>query len=111
MEVYDWLHDSWRQIGELRIGRRFSLFLLRKPLISRHVGVICVGPRIYAIGGHDGTEHLSSVECLDVRDESWCEVAPLNVRRRGMAVGTLGNAIYAIGGFLLLFLFYKLKHL
>lgn len=67
-------------------------------MFLRHVGVVCVGPRIYAIGGHDGTEHLSSVECLDVRDESWREVAPLNMRRRGMAVGTLGGAIYAIGG-------------
>ena len=85
VEVYDWLRDQWRQVGELRIGRR-------------HVGVICAGPQIYAIGGHDGTEHLSSVECLDVRDESWREVAPLNVRRRGMAVGALGRAIYAIGG-------------
>uniref|UniRef100_A0A914HDI9 BTB domain-containing protein n=1 Tax=Globodera rostochiensis TaxID=31243 RepID=A0A914HDI9_GLORO len=63
-----------------------------------HVGVVCAGPRIYAIGGHDGTEHLSSVECLDLSDESWSEVAPLNVRRRGMAVGMLGGAIYAIGG-------------
>jgi hypothetical protein len=70
----------------------------------RHVGVICAGPQIYAIGGHDGTEHLSSVECLDVRDESWREVAPLNVRRRGMAVGALGRAIYAIGGI------YKMEH-
>ncbi|KAI3415800.1 hypothetical protein GPALN_016292 [Globodera pallida] len=85
VEVYDWLHNQWKQIGELRIGRR-------------HVGVVCAGPRIYAIGGHDGTEHLSSVECLDLGDESWSEVAPLNVRRRGMAVGMLGGAIYAIGG-------------
>lgn len=85
VEVFDWLHNCWHQICELKIGRR-------------HVGVICVGSRIYAIGGHDGTEHLSSVECLDVREESWRDVSPMNVRRRGMAVGALGGAIYAIGG-------------
>lgn len=79
------MHNRWHQICELKIGRR-------------HVGVICVGSRIYAIGGHDGTEHLSSVECLDVREESWRDVAPMNVRRRGMAVGSIGEAIYAIGG-------------
>uniref|UniRef100_A0A183CM29 Kelch-like protein diablo n=1 Tax=Globodera pallida TaxID=36090 RepID=A0A183CM29_GLOPA len=73
--------------------------LVAQPMeANRHVGVVCAGPRIYAIGGHDGTEHLSSVECLDLGDESWSEVAPLNVRRRGMAVGMLGGAIYAIGG-------------
>uniref|UniRef100_A0A914N3L2 BTB domain-containing protein n=1 Tax=Meloidogyne incognita TaxID=6306 RepID=A0A914N3L2_MELIC len=85
VEVFDWLHNCWHQICELKIGRR-------------HVGVICVGSRIYAIGGHDGTEHLSSVECLDVKEESWRDVAPMNVRRRGMAVGALGDAIYAVGG-------------
>nr|CAD2132965.1 unnamed protein product [Meloidogyne enterolobii] len=85
VEVFDWLHNCWHQICELKIGRR-------------HVGVICVGSRIYAIGGHDGTEHLSSVECLDVKEESWRDVAPMNVRRRGMAVGALGGAIYAVGG-------------
>lgn len=54
VEIYDWLHDTWHQIGELRIGRRYVGFRSTGNKLptsqNRHVGVTCVGSRIYAIG-------------------------------------------------------------
>ncbi len=31
----------------------------------RHVGVACLGTCLYAVGGHDGTQHLNTVECYN----------------------------------------------
>lgn len=52
----------------------------------------------YAIGGHDGTNHLSSAECFDPATNMWHAVASMDTRRRGIAVGALEGAIYAVGG-------------
>uniref|UniRef100_A0A914CMV5 BACK domain-containing protein n=1 Tax=Acrobeloides nanus TaxID=290746 RepID=A0A914CMV5_9BILA len=85
VEVYDWRKNCWNQTSDLIIGRR-------------HVGVVSVNNKIFAIGGHDGVSHLNSVECFDIEQGVWSQVAPLATARRGMAVGALGNAIYAVGG-------------
>lgn len=52
----------------------------------------------YAIGGHDGTNHLDSAECFDPATNMWHTVASMDTRRRGIAVGALEGAIYAVGG-------------
>ena len=31
----------------------------------RHVGVACLDGKLYAVGGHDGNQHLNTVECYD----------------------------------------------
>ena len=31
----------------------------------RHVGVACLHGKLYAVGGHDGNQHLNTVECYD----------------------------------------------
>ncbi|KAH7721611.1 Klhl5 protein [Aphelenchoides avenae] len=85
VEVFDWRNSRWLTSTELLIGRR-------------HVGVVALDNKIYAIGGHDGSNHLNSVECLDIAVGKWREVAPLQTARRGMAVAALGKAIYAVGG-------------
>lgn len=52
----------------------------------------------YAIGGHDGSNHLNTAECFDPSTNMWHNVASMESRRRGIAVGTLIGAIYAVGG-------------
>lgn len=52
----------------------------------------------YAIGGHDGANHLNSAECFDPSTNMWHTVASMDTRRRGIAVGALEGAIYAVGG-------------
>ena len=36
----------------------------------RHVGAIALNGCLYAVGGHSGQEHLSSVECF-VKDQNY----------------------------------------
>lgn len=64
----------------------------------RHVGVISVGGKVYAVGGHDGNEHLGSMEVFDPLTNKWMMKASMNKKRRGIALSSLGGPIYAIGG-------------
>ncbi|XP_041107021.1 kelch-like protein 8 isoform X1 [Polyodon spathula] len=64
----------------------------------RHVGVISVGGKVYAVGGHDGSEHLGSMEMFDPANNKWMMLASMNTKRRGIALAALGGPIYAIGG-------------
>ncbi|VDN05304.1 unnamed protein product [Thelazia callipaeda] len=85
VEAYDWRRDKWFSISDMNIRRR-------------HVGVVSAQGKLYAIGGHDGTNHLSSAECFDPATNMWHTVSSMNTRRRGIAVGALERAIYAVGG-------------
>ncbi|KAK0411761.1 hypothetical protein QR680_005828 [Steinernema hermaphroditum] len=85
VEAYDWRKDHWVSVCPMNIRRR-------------HVGVVSAEGKLYAIGGHNGTNHLDSAECFDPDCNVWTNVAPMNTPRRGIAVGTLGRAIYSVGG-------------
>lgn len=82
----------------------------------RHVGVVAAHEKLcdfnpldvcitqitfahrFAIGGHDGEQHLDSAECFDAETNAWAPVASMSIRRRGIAVGSLEGAVYAVGG-------------
>ena len=63
----------------------------------RHVGVAYLDGRLYAVGGHDGHQHLNSVECYDPKKGAWHYVQPMKTLRRGIAVGAIGGPMYAVG--------------
>ncbi|VDN53417.1 unnamed protein product [Dracunculus medinensis] len=85
VEAYDWRKSRWFSIGDMNIRRR-------------HVGVVSAQGKLYAIGGHDGNNHLDSAECFDPATNMWHTVSPMETRRRGIAAGALEGAIYAVGG-------------
>uniref|UniRef100_UPI00358F94B4 kelch-like protein 8 n=2 Tax=Myxine glutinosa TaxID=7769 RepID=UPI00358F94B4 len=86
VECYDPLRNRWFLAPEMNSRRR-------------HVGVISVGGKVYAVGGHDGNEHLTSMEVFDPEVNKWVFKAPMETRRRGIALATLATGpIYAIGG-------------
>ncbi|KAL5460466.1 hypothetical protein EMCRGX_G033917 [Ephydatia muelleri] len=85
VECFDFLTNTWSEGPELKSRRR-------------HVGVACLGGRLYAVGGHDGNQHLNSVECYDPKVGKWEYVQPMKTLRRGIAVGVLGGPMYAVGG-------------
>lgn len=58
---------------------------------------VCSG-KVYAVGGHDGNEHLGSMEVFDPLTNKWMMKASMNTKRRGIALASLGGPIYAIGG-------------
>lgn len=54
---------------------------------------------LYAVGGFDGVQRLSSVECYHPENNEWTMVSPLNNGRSGAGVATLGQYIYVVGGY------------
>lgn len=87
VECYNFRTNTWHEGPELKSRRR-------------HVGVACLGNKIYAVGGHDGIQHLNSVECYDPKKGHWEFVESMKKLRRGIAVGVLGGPLYAVGKFL-----------
>lgn len=85
VEAYNWRKDKWFAVSDMNTRRR-------------HVGVVSASGKLYAIGGHDGSNHLDTAECFDPATNMWHNVASMVTRRRGIAVGTLVGAIYAVGG-------------
>jgi len=54
---------------------------------------------LYAIGGFDGKDRLSSVECYHPENDEWTMVSPMKCSRSGAGVASLGQYIYVIGGY------------
>lgn len=84
VECYDFRNNEWTDGAEMISCRR-------------HVGVSCLNGKLYAVGGHDGTQHLNTVECYDPLKRTWSLVASMKTLRRGIAVGVLGGPLYAVG--------------
>uniref|UniRef100_A0A8C7HY89 Kelch-like family member 8 n=1 Tax=Oncorhynchus kisutch TaxID=8019 RepID=A0A8C7HY89_ONCKI len=64
---------------------------------SPNVALVSSG-KVYAVGGHDGSEHLGNMEMFDPLTNKWMMKASMNTKRRGIALAALGGPIYAIGG-------------
>ncbi|XP_072039998.1 LOW QUALITY PROTEIN: uncharacterized protein [Amphiura filiformis] len=85
IECYDLRSDKWLRILEMSTKRR-------------HVGVMAIKNKVYAIGGHDGKEHLNTMEVFDSKKNTWTTLAAMKNKRRGVAVAYLGGPLYACGG-------------
>ena len=54
------------------------------------VGVAVLGDLLYAVGGHDGSSYLNSVERYDPKTNQWSsEVAPTSTCRTSVGVAVL----------------------
>merc|ERR1712159_673735 len=62
------------------------------------LGLVAVGGKIYAIGGHGGDSALDSVEAYDPQLGAWAPVASMSAKRYGHASVVLDGKIYAFGG-------------
>lgn len=85
IECYDLRKNQWFQVAEMSTRRR-------------HVGVVAVGGKLYAVGGHDGSEHLKTGEIFDPQTNKWQPIASMSKLRRGIALAHLNGPIYAVGG-------------
>uniref|UniRef100_A0A672UAY8 Kelch-like protein 20 n=1 Tax=Strigops habroptila TaxID=2489341 RepID=A0A672UAY8_STRHB len=114
VERYDPQTNEWRMVASMS-KRRCG------------VGVSVLDDLLYAVGGHDGSSYLNSVErdfCLkrirflplcedvdtslsfvvyssaryDPKENKWTRVASMSTRRLGVAVAVLGGFLYAVGG-------------
>ena len=57
-----------------------------------------VTPRIFAIGGHDGSRALFSCEVLDLSTGTWSPLPSMATRRYAHGVVRVDDKIFAIGG-------------
>lgn len=78
VEAYDWRRNRWLAVPEMTQQRR-------------HVGVVSVMGKLYAIGGHDGQTHLASAEVFDPAAGAWRRIAPMNTSRRFKEDLSVGN--------------------
>lgn len=69
VEVYNPLTEQWELAEAMSILR------------SR-VGVAVLNSKLYAFGGYNGIERLSSVEVFDPATKSWNIVSPMHRKRR-----------------------------
>jgi hypothetical protein len=76
-EVYDPASNSWRAIAPMVSKRRYL------------AGAV-VGGLLYALGGYDGSGHLSSREVYDPASNSWRAIAPMGSKRCDLAAAVRG---------------------
>ena len=85
--TYDPVSDKWKQLEAQLNFPRFG-----------HALVVCKGS-LYALGGHDETNALQSVEKLDKFTSTWEITKPMNVSRVGFAATECQGCIYVSGGY------------
>ncbi|KPP67528.1 kelch-like protein 20-like [Scleropages formosus] len=94
VERYDPQTNEWRMVASMS-KRRCG------------VGVSVLDDLLYAVGGHDGSSYLNSVEShygaystrYDPKTNQWSsDVAPTSTCRTSVGVAVLGGYLYAVGG-------------
>nr|XP_024218264.1 kelch-like ECH-associated protein 1 isoform X2 [Halyomorpha halys] len=86
VDRYDPDEDRWFMVAPMN-NRRLG------------VGVAVVNRLLYAIGGYDGKQRLSTVERYNPDENSWTFVAEMSTPRSGAGVASLKQFIYVVGGY------------
>ncbi|XP_066507538.1 kelch-like protein 35 [Hoplias malabaricus] len=86
--------DVWRYMSSLNQWVRVGSMLKGR---WRHKMASLRG-KLYAVGGYNGHQRLSSVECFSVFENAWKAVASLPVPVSSAAVASCAGKLYVIGG-------------
>ena len=62
-------------------------------------GLAVLDGQLYAVGGYDGRQHLSSVECYSACVNRWRPISDMNSSRCYVGTVVLANKIFAVGGY------------
>lgn len=85
-ECYDALKNRWFMVAPMSTRRA-------------RLGVSAAFGMVYAVGGFDGSQDLSSVEAYNPKSNQWSSSIPMGTRRSSLGVAALHNLLYAIGGY------------
>lgn len=55
-------------------------------------------PLVYAVGGHDGSDHLAAAEVLDVENQCWRPCRPMRTERTYFGAEVFHSRLYLFGG-------------
>ncbi|XP_048874372.1 kelch-like protein 24 [Brienomyrus brachyistius] len=86
--------DTWRYLPQLDQWVRVACLANGR---WRHKMTALQG-KLYAVGGFNGHQRLSSVECYSAYDNQWQEVAPLLLPVSSAALVACSGKLYIIGG-------------
>ncbi|CDQ60633.1 unnamed protein product [Oncorhynchus mykiss] len=87
-------HEAWKYNGAL------DRWIPIEPLVTgrwRHKMAVH-GGKVYALGGFDGTQRLTSVEAYDTFHNRWTPAPPLLLGVSSFAAASFNKWIFAIGG-------------
>ncbi|KAL7398384.1 hypothetical protein ABVT39_008889 [Epinephelus coioides] len=87
IEAYDVRADCWVNVTDYEEDPR------------TYHGTVFLDGSVYAIGGFDNVERLSSVHRFDLGTQTWQKVSPMHSRRCFVSVTVMDGSIYAIGGY------------
>ncbi|XP_058814850.1 ring canal kelch homolog isoform X2 [Topomyia yanbarensis] len=76
-------------------GEQKSSFKTPRTIPRQPVGL----PKVLLVIGGQAPKAIRSVECYDLREERWYQVAEMPTRRCRAGLAVLGDKVYAIGGF------------
>ena len=79
------VEDSWTTLEPL-------------PTIRRDLGVAVVNGKIYAIGGRNDGNYLSTNEEYDPETNTWSSGRQMPTARHSLGVAVMDDELYAIGG-------------
>lgn len=66
---------------------------------AEHLGIrFYPYPLVYAVGGHDGVDHLAATEVLDVENQCWRPCRPMRTERTYFGAEALHSRLYLYGG-------------
>ncbi|XP_042299795.1 kelch-like protein 12 isoform X2 [Sceloporus undulatus] len=100
MERYDPNIDQWIVLENMEtVQKGAGLVAANNVIYCLEVGVAFLNDHIYAVGGYDGTECLSSVEAYNIRTDSWTTVTSMTTPRCHVGVTVLKGRLYAIAGY------------
>ncbi len=86
IDEYNPVKNTWTHLQPMSISRR-------------GVGICLLNGLLYAIGGSDGFQALSLVECYNPETNVWTRVADLNENRSSVGAVVVCDIMYAVGGY------------
>ena len=103
VERYDPIREEWSLVESMNKRRcGVGVAVLGEIvilIISLRKILLCLDNMVYAIGGHDGTSYLQTVEKYDPNNNMWStDVATTSTCRTSVGVAVLDGYLYAIGG-------------
>ncbi|ETN63611.1 ring canal kelch protein [Anopheles darlingi] len=76
-------------------GEQKTSFKTPRTIPRQPVGL----PKVLLVIGGQAPKAIRSVECYDLREEKWYQVAEMPTRRCRAGLAVLGDKVYAVGGF------------
>ena len=93
------LHNKGEKHHHQQHSPSFWVYVASLNVARSRPGVAALNGKLYAVGGYNGSEHLSSVECYDPLLDRWQLIEAMATPRNSPAVAVQrGERLYVAGG-------------